>query len=55
MICHAIPEFKNQFGFAEFCEVWLVVNSRTYNIKFDENTEMQCLVPFADMLNQKHP
>ena len=49
-----IHDFRINISLEEFTEMWCIVNSRNFMICID-GTDVDCLVPYADMLNHKLP
>ena len=52
-LCTEIPDFR-QFTYTEFCEAMTIAYSRVFSVQIGHE-EIPCIVPFADMMNHKHP
>ena len=53
-ICDEVSEFT-EFDKKDFLEIMTLIHSRIITVQVDEETDMKCLVPFADMLNHRQP
>ena len=49
-ICELVPDFEI-FDFSEYCETMILIQSRVFTIPMAEDKVLNCLLPYADMIN----